>query len=208
MRVTRTAMMLVGVMSIGGLCLAADAAKPAAAKAPAAPAAAPTQEQMMAAWDKAKTPGPEHAILKNYEGKWTSHVTMTMDPAHPETSDGTSEGALTLGGRFVQVLHHGSFMGQPFEGSMLLGYDNLAKKYTSAWTDNMGTAIINYEGSYNAAKKALTMTGRFTDPMSGKPMRTRGVTTFVAADTMTYDEYMLMPDGKSMKTLHIDFKKM
>src|SRR5262249_16653370 len=107
----------------------------------------------------------------------------------------------------VHVLHHSTMMGQPFEGMMLLGYDNQAKKYTAVWVDTMGTAIIPYQGQYDAAKKALTMTGKFNDPMSGKPIQTKGVQKFVDANTMTYDEYMPGPDGKPMHTLHIDYKR-
>ena len=137
-----------------------------------------------------------------------SSVTATMDPSKPpEKSEGTSEGMLLLGGRFVQVQHHGTMMGQPFEGVMLLGYDNLRKKYTSSWVDNMGTQIASYDGTWNAAKKSLTMAGHFLDPMSGKPAHTRSVTAFPDANTMTYDEYMMGPDGKEMHGLHIDFKK-
>ena len=161
----------------------------------------------MAAWQKAASPGPQHAALKNYEGKWSSHVTSMMDPAHPEVSDGTSEGTMELGGRFVHVAHHGTMMGQPFEGAMLLGYDNLAKKYTAAWVDNFGTAITPYTGTYDAAKKTFTMSAHFTDPLTGKQVQTRGVTAFPTPDTMTYDEFSPGPDGKPVKMLHIDFKR-
>jgi Protein of unknown function (DUF1579) len=188
------------IVAVVGWALAADAPTPA-------PKPAPTQEEMMAAMQKAAAPGPEHAVLKNFEGKWTTKVNMMMDPAHPEKSEGTSEGTLELGGRFVHVVHHGTMMGQPFEGHMLLGYDNLAKKYTSAWVDNSGTAIITYQGSYNAAKKALTMSARFTDPMSGQQMQTKGITTFQGPDAMTYDEFGKGPDGKPMQFLHIEFKR-
>jgi uncharacterized protein DUF1579 len=203
MRFVRSGFVALGITTVCGLGIAADAPKTPPTKA----APAPTQEEMMAAWQKAATPGPEHAVLKNFEGKWTSHVTSMMDPAHPETSDGTSEGTLTMGGRYVHVEHHGTMMGQPFEGAMLLGYDNLAKKYTSAWVDNMGTAITMYEGTYDAAKKTFTMRGHFTDPMTGKLTHTKGVTAFPSADTMTYDEFSPGPDGKPMKVLHIDYKR-
>ena len=202
MKATRIGLAALAVVATCGLGVAGEAPKGAAVKA-----AAPTQEEMMAAWQKVATPGPEHAVLKNYEGKWTTHVVMMMDPTHPETSDGTSEGMLTMGGRFVHVAHHGTMMGQPFEGEMLLGYDNLAKKYTATWVDTMGTAIVMFEGSYNAAKKALTMTGHFADPTTGKSVHVKDVTTFTGPDAMTYDEWAPGPDGKPAKTLHIDFKR-
>jgi hypothetical protein len=197
-------MSVLGIAVLCGLGIAADAPKPKAATA----AAPPSQEAMMAAWQKAATPGPEHAVLKNFEGKWTSHATMTMDPTQPpQVSDGSTEGMVIMGGRFVHVLHHSTMMGQPFEGAMLLGYDNLAKQYTSTWTDNTGTAIVLYQGQYDAAKKTLTMSAHFTDPMSGTVKATKGVTTFTSADAMTYEEFSAGPDGKTMKVLHIDFKR-
>jgi hypothetical protein len=205
MRAVRIGLAALGMAAICGLGIAGDPPKGAASKP--APAPAPTQAEMMAAWQKAATPGPEHAVLKNFDGKWTTHVVSMMDPAHPETNDGTAEGTLTMGGRYVRVAHHGTMMGQPFEGEMLLGFDNLAKRYTASWIDNSGTAITMYEGTYDAAKKSLTMMAHFTDPMTGKPIHTKGVTTFTGADAMTYDEFTPGPDGKPMKVLHIDFKR-
>jgi uncharacterized protein DUF1579 len=210
MRIGKTGAVVAMALIAAGLAVAADAPKKAEPKKPELNAGGPppTQEEMMAAWQKSAAVGPEHAVLKNFEGKWTSSVTATMDPSKPpEKSEGTSEGMVILGGRFVHVLHHGTMMGQPFEGMMLLGYDNIRKKYTSSWVDSMGTQIASYDGTWNAAKKSLTMAGHFLDPMTGKPMKTRGVTAFPDATTMTYDEYMMGPDGKEMKTLHIDFKK-
>jgi len=205
MRIGKNGVVVASALIAAALAVAADAPKKAEPRAGGGP---PTQDQMMAAWQKSAAVGPEHAVLKNFEGKWKSSVTATMDPTQPpEKSEGTSEGMLILGGRFVHVLHHGSMMGQPFEGMMLLGYDNLRKKYTSSWVDNMGTQIASYDGQWNAAKKELTMTGHFLDPISGQPQQTRGVTAFPDANTMTYDEYMTGPDGKEMHGLHIDFKK-
>jgi hypothetical protein len=207
MRIGKTAAVVALALMAAGLAVAADAPKKAEITA-GTTAPAMTPEQMMAVWQKSAAVGPEHAVLKNFEGKWTSSVTATMDPSKPpEKSEGTSEGMLIMGGRFVHVLHHGTMMGQPFEGMMLLGYDNLRKKYTSSWVDNMGTQIASYDGTWNAAKKSLTMAGHFIDPMTGKLTHTRGVTAFPDANTMTYDEYMPGPDGKETHGLHIDFKK-
>ena len=212
MRIGRTAGVVAAVAAVGIAVGAAvsTAGWAADAKKAAAPAAAkqPSMDEMMAAMQKVAAPGREHEILKNYEGKWTAKVSMTMDPAQPpQVSDGTTEGMVMMGGRYVHVLHHSTMMGQPFEGMMLLGYDNQAKKYTAVWVDTMGTAIVPYEGQYDTAKKALVLKSTFTDPMSGKAMHTRGVQTFVDANTMTYDEYMPGPDGKEVHMLHIDYKR-
>src|SRR5262245_34685277 len=55
----------------------------------AAPAKAPTQEEMMAMMAKYSTPGPEHEKLKAMEGEFDAEVSMQMAPdAPPMTSKG------------------------------------------------------------------------------------------------------------------------
>lgn len=200
-------------LALGGVCAAGDDAVPAEkvgppkATAPAKATLSP-EEQMMANWQMAATPGPEHKILENFTGHWLSHAKLQMDPSQPaQESDGTADGQLVLGGRFVHVIHKGTMMGQPFEGMMLLGYDNIAKKYVSTWVDVMGTAMVRYDGSFDKRTKRLMMGARFVDPMTLKPARTRAVTTFAGPTNMTYEEFSVEPDGKERLVLTITFKK-
>jgi hypothetical protein len=204
---------LVAGLALGGVVAAGDDAVPATKVTPpkaAAPTKAPLspEDQMMANWQQAATPGPEHKMLENFAGHWISHAKLQMDPSQPaQESDGTADGQLVIGGRFVHVIHKGTMMGQPFEGMMLLGYDNIAKKYVSTWVDNMGTAMVHYDGSFDKRTHRLMMGARFVDPMTLKPARTRSVTTFDSATNMTYEEYSVEPDGKERLVLTITFKK-
>jgi hypothetical protein len=167
-----------------------------------------TQEEMTANWQRALTPGAEHKLLENFVGHWAAHVRLQMDPSRPpQESDGTADGQLVLGGRFVQVTHKGTMNGQPFEGMMLAGYDNLAKKYVATWVDNMGTAIVHYDGSADRNTHRLMMGARFVDPRTLKPARTLAVTTFVSATSWTYEEFNLGVDGADQLVLTITFKK-
>jgi hypothetical protein len=204
---------LVAGLALGGVVAAGNAGAPVKtvgepkAAEPAKPALSP-QDQMMANWQMAATPGPEHKILESYAGHWISHAKVQMDPSQPaQESDGTADGQLVLGGRFVHVIHKGTMMGQPFEGMMLLGYDNIAKKYVSTWVDNMGTAMVHYDGSFDKRTHRLMMGARFVDPMTLKPARTRAVTTFASATNMTYEEFSVEPDGKERLVLTITLKK-
>jgi hypothetical protein len=212
--------MIVGAIAVVGLAvsgavLAANsneaAAEPKTAIKPnakAAPAKPLTEQEKMANFLKATQPGDAHKVLEGYVGRWSSHVKMQMDLAQPvQESDGSAEGTMLLGGRFVQVVHHGTVMGQPFEGIMLGGYDNLAKKYVATWVDNLGTSIVRYDGSFDKNSKRLMMGARFTDPMTGKPARTRSVTTFVSPTSWTYEEYSLDPKGKERMIMMITFTK-
>ena len=140
-------------------------AKPASAPAAGAPAVDP---EMMKKWMEFMTPGAEHKVLDGLVGKWTSQIKMWMDPAAPATeSTGTSEMELVMGGRYLHEHDKGSFMGQPFEGMGVTGFDNLKKKYVGSWIDNMGTGIMRLEGSYDAAKKTINYASECPDPTGG-----------------------------------------
>jgi hypothetical protein len=167
-----------------------------------------TKEQLEANWQKASTPGVEHKVLESFVGHWTSHTRMQMELNRPvEESDGTAEGRMVLGSRFVHVVHKGTMMGQPFEGLMLTGYDNIAKKFVASWADNQSTAIVRYDGTYDKNSKKLMMGSRFMDPMTWKPATTRSVTTFVSPTSWTYEEFAPGPYGKERVLMTVVFTK-
>src|SRR5262249_52979692 len=97
-------------------------AKPAAKAA--AKAAPMSEDQMMAEMMKLATPGPYHEMLKKFAGSWKTETKMWMGPGEPQVSEGTAEASMILGGRFLKQEAKGNFMGQPFEGFGLTGYDN------------------------------------------------------------------------------------
>ena len=81
----------------------APAPKVAAAPVPAAaPAKILTQDEMMAAWQAAMTPGDAHHRLDAFVGTWDVAASLWMAPgAPPEISTGTSTTAWILGGRYI-----------------------------------------------------------------------------------------------------------
>ena len=46
-------------------------------------------------------------------------------------------------------------MDMSFTGMAIEGYDNVKKKFVSSWIDNMGTMILNSEGTYDPAAQDL-----------------------------------------------------
>src|SRR3546814_6076856 len=60
---------------------------------------------MMAAWQKAATPGPQHAQLaEHFAGTWDTKQTMWMDPsAPPMVETGKSVDTAVLGGRQIRT---------------------------------------------------------------------------------------------------------
>ena len=138
--------------------------------------AAPAQE--------APKPGPEHAVLKKLEGNWD----LVMKFGGME-----SKGAVTykmeLGGLWLAGSLESELFGTKFQGRSLDTYDAGKKKYVGVWIDSMGTQPMILEGTYDAGKKTLTMSGDGPG-MDGKPTKYKSVSTFTDDNTTNFAMYM------------------
>ena len=73
-------------------------------------------------------------------------------------------------------------------------------KFQTFWIDNSSTAFFLLSGTYDAATKAWTDTGKWADPMGGiSPVRI--VTRIIGPDEYLYQMYMGLPDGKEFKSM-------
>jgi Protein of unknown function (DUF1579) len=212
MKNRRNILFFVGSFSLLGLSLGSFAAfaddKPKAAAKPPAPAAAPSQDEMMKAWAAAATPGEAHKKLEPLVGSFTVATKMWMDPAKPpDESSGTAEKKWALGGRFVEERVEGTAMGQPFTGIGYTGYDNYKKKYVGTWMDNMGTMMMNASGTADASGKNFTSWSTIDDVIMKKEVKVKGVMTVVDGDHHTYEMWSPAPDGKLFKSLEIQYTR-
>ncbi|MBV8199032.1 MAG: DUF1579 domain-containing protein [Acidobacteria bacterium] len=188
----------------------AAAATPAT---PAAPAATDSQAKMKADMDammKLAQPGEHHKRLDLYVGKWKVTGKSWMDPSQPPTEfSGTMESSWQLGGRYLESVHKSAFFGMPFEGRSIAGYDNATHEYFNTWIDTMGTGVEIFRGTCEDPCKVLTETAEFFDPMAGKVMKSKEVTTFVDPDTYRMEMYMVgaTPDGKDVKVMELMGKR-
>jgi hypothetical protein len=162
------------------------------------------EKAYMEAMMKAAQPGEPHKALAGFEGSWEESIKMWMDPSKPpEESKATSEAKMIMGGRYLEEKITGEFGGMKFEGRGLTGYDNVRKKFTWAWIDNMGTGIGLASGNYDADKKTYTYRGEEADPLSGKAFKTKTVTHVIDKDKYEMDMYK-EAGGKEVKMMHID----
>jgi hypothetical protein len=214
---------VVMVLATGVICgAAAVVASPTGDAKPegtaAAPTAAPTEEPKLppkqmtevgtVPWKQAELK-PEHVILKGLVGRFTTKVHLYAGP-YPRKldTDGTAEGKVLMGGPFVQLTHSETRMKQPFEAMAIYGFDQATGKYTAAAIDNTSTAIVHFVGTYDAAKKQLVMSGRFSDQQSRILTIVRTVLTFVDETTWTYDEYKSHSlGGPETQMVTITFKR-
>jgi hypothetical protein len=171
---------------------------------------APTADQqaMMAAWQKAATPGSNHKLLATLNGQWSFTTKMWMEPgAAPETSTGTAVYTPLMDGRYIQGEYKGAFNGMPFQGLGLTGYDNVAHHFTATWADNMSTSIMLMTGTYDPATKTFTYKGDMDDVMKpGTKVKVRQVVKVLGDDSHVMEWYESR-GGKELKTMEISYTR-
>jgi len=162
-------------------------------------------QAMMEVWKKLSMPGEPHKLFASLAGSWTTTTKEWMEPGKPPTeSTGTADMKMLLDGRFLYQEFTGNMMGQPFSGVGIDAYDNMTKKYMTAWMDTMGTGIFMMEGTASADGKTITLRGSHPEPGGGK-MTHRAVWKIVDNDTQTFDMYGAHHRGKEMKVLEITY---
>ncbi len=157
----------------------------------------------MAEMMKLMMPNEHHHKMKSLAGNWDLTVKMFMPGAPPTESKATSKAELIMGGRYLLDRVEGSFMGMPFEGMSLMGFDNHKKVYTSHWIDNMGTYALTSTGTCDDSGKVYTFTGVSYDPMSGRDAKFRQVMNVINDNKYTHEMFMINPDGQETKAMEI-----
>jgi len=190
------------VLLVAGISTAQDGMKPGDKPMSA------EQKAMMDAWMKFATPAEGHKSLAGMVGTWDAEVTSWMDPAQPpEKSKGVSENRMMLGGRWVESRFTSQMMGMPFEGLGYTGYDNHKKKYVGTWMDNMSTAVMVSEGTWDAAGRVMTSMATMDDFMTGKASQIKMVTTIMDPDHHMFEMWGPDPKGKNVKQMEIHYRR-
>lgn len=170
----------------------------------------PSQEEMMKRAEEAMTPGAMHKKLEALVGSWDAEVKIWMagPGGEPTISKATSETKLVLGGRYLMEEVSGLMMNQPFNGVGYTGYDNMNKKYTGFWIDNMGTGMSTMEGKADKDGMTFTLWGKMDDPMSGeKGKKAKYVTKVIDNNTHIFEVYDVTSHGDKTPTMVITYTR-
>lgn len=153
------------------------------------------------------TPGNIHKMLAKSVGSWSATLSMWMQPdAQPVSSTASCVNEMILGGRYLQAKNKGAFMGQPFEGIGVTGYDNAKKQFISTWIDNMGTGIMTMTGSWDEASKSIQYSGMMVDPTTSKDVAVREVWRFIDDNNQVMEMYANF-NGKEFKTMEVKYTR-
>jgi hypothetical protein len=150
---------------------------------------------------------PQHAYFKNFVGRWKAvNKTFMEGASEPVISEGTTSYRLLLGGRYLQQKYDSDFMGTPFEGVGISGYDKTKKKYVGLWIDNHSTAFLNTEGEYDEETRTMMEVGTASTPMG--PVGFKMTHQWTDKNTMISTMYMVGEDGSETKHMEITYTRL
>src|SRR5262249_5624727 len=112
-----------------------------------------------------------------------------------------------MGGRFVEQRVLGNFGGMKFEGAGVTGYDNLGKKYKSAWIDNMGTNIETSQGSVSDDGKTFTFGSESLCPLTKQMLKGREEIKIVDSDKYVATFYKNFEKDIEVKVMEITYTR-
>ena len=112
---------------------------------------------------------------------------------------------MIMDGRFLEEIITSEFMGQPFSGRGLYGYNNITGKLQSTWIDNMSTGISTYEGTISATGDEMVLHGSYTDPLTKERRETRSVMRI--SDTELHSVGYEIVNGREQKMMEFTARR-
>lgn len=207
-----TAVLLSAAISMPLFAQEKDAAKKADK-----PAGQQNEADMMAMMMELAKPGENHKVLSQGVGTWSYTVKMWMSPdpnAPPMESTGTTVMREVMGGRYIVGDHTGKMQmpgadgkmtDMEFKGMSTEGYDNVKKKFVMTWIDNMGTGIMNLEGTYDPATRTMTYRAEY-EMMPGMKSKVREVLKLTDQNHRTMEWYEDR-GGTEVKSIEITYTR-
>jgi len=162
----------------------------------------------MEMWMKANEMGEHHQHLADSVGNWDVAGRFWSAPGEPPTeTKGSSTIQLLHGGRYVKDEFSSEWMGVPFTGTAITGYDNVKQKYVSIWFDSMSTGFMIAEGTCLDGGRRVEMIGEYQDPMTGGAKKTRMVIRVDGPDKKSEEMFETGADGKEVKTMELIYTR-
>lgn len=157
----------------------------------------------------AMSPGPMHEYLAPLVGEWQAQLAWRMSPDAPWTEfDHQAERELTMDGRYLEETYKGEWMGEPFQGRCIIGYDNVREEFTNIWYDNMSTGMSISTGQASKDGKVITFEGQHSDPMSGeKDAWVRSVMKIVGPDKNVVEMSTEDENGDAFVSMRITYTR-
>lgn len=166
---------------------------------------------MAAMMEKAKAytqPGPHHDLLKRFLGTWDTEFRVTLSGSQTPAEKGTATFSWLIEGRWIQQQSTGSVMGNPTQGFMIIGYDNLKMSYATVTVGNVDTAMLTAEGDLDPTGKALITYGTLDEYLTGEHDKmVKYVWRFVSDDKLVFEVHDLPIGESNTKVVEITYNR-
>jgi len=151
-------------------------------------------------------------VLLPLSGEWEYTAVLFTEPGvEPQKAFGKITNQMVLGNRFLSstIMGNVNVAGHetPVNGQGMIGYDNARESFSSVWTDTLSTGMTIGNGKYDEKAKAITETGRFTNPINGAEEKFRAETRLVDANNYERTVYTTGKSGKESKLMEFQFTK-
>ncbi len=164
--------------------------------------------EMMKRAQKFITPGPHHAKLERFIGKWDTEWTVLHSGSRLPSSKGTAEFSWLFDGRWLEQRGSGALMGMPIEVFSIMGYDNFKQSYVTASVSTMDTALHTNEGDMDPSDKSLLAYGTLDEYLTGENDKmVKTVWRFVSADEMVMEIHDLPIGEKNTQVVEVKYTR-
>jgi hypothetical protein len=144
-------------------------------------------------------PGEHHKHLKMMAGTWDVKSKFHMVPGQIIEMNGVEVAKMQPGGFWLISDFSGKFMGEPFHGHGVLGYEAHKKEYVGTWTDSIASVLVISKGTCSKDGRVTTMIGKSFNPMEKREVTYKQVTEIKDANTKTFHMYDV--HGKNEKLI-------
>jgi len=146
-------------------------------------------------------PTAEHKRLLERVGTWEGTLTSFM-PGAPPQAVAAREVVEPIGPFWTQVRFTCDFMGTPYLGMGVTGYDPEKKKYISTWTDSMSSYFAFMEGELDASGKRMVT--HYDAPDMTGTIQPHRIETVFGDDTYSSTFYMGEGDGTKVMVIEME----
>lgn len=195
------------IQSLGAALILVFGAFSAPAEQPQSrPAEPSSQPEPMEEWMQAARPGESHKLLGRLAGRWSMVAKFRDSEQSPwQESEGEAEYESLLDGRFLLEKAVCKFEDFEFRWNGLLGYDNVQKKFTAVWIDNMSTGMESAEGA--AERDVITYSGQQDDPGSGERRKFKWIIDLSKPGRATIEMRDIGPDGREFHNMTLELTR-
>jgi len=163
--------------------------------------------EFMQDWMASAQPTEAHRELAEGVGTYAVDMKMWMSPEAEEPMPGEAVATrrTILGGRYTLEEFDSTFMGMPYQGILIEGYDNLSGEYLTIWMDTMSTWPAISRGK-KQEDGSVTMSGVIKDVMTPGGRPTRAVITGDERES-TMTMFDSLPGGGDFRCMELRYTR-